>query len=91
MTKPEPAIGDGSFPSSAAPYPPTGRPRLAPESRGSAQRSRAWRPVQGLSALVNGNSTTLPRTLAMPLFFALFLTTLTLLLAGCAVPPRSTD
>lgn len=112
MTKPDAAIGDGSFPSSGAPCPPTGRPPLATRSPGQALGYRTRPAVRASAALADGAGRSLPRALnlgtnrslpreqavgpgrhlpralAPPLLFALFLTTLALLLASCAARPR---
>ncbi len=91
MTKPDAANGDGSFPSSSAPYPQMRRPLLAPGSPGHAQPPRARPAVRASEPLAEGAGRSLPRALALPLLFALFLTTLAMLLASCAGPPRRAD
>lgn len=91
MTKPDAANGDGSFPSSSAPYAQMRRPLLAPGSPGHAQPPRARPPVQASEPLAEGAGRSLPRAPALPLLFALFLTTLAMLLASCAGPPRRAD
>ncbi len=91
MTKPEHAIGQGGFPSSSAHHHPTKCPLPAPGLPDLAHRSRARSPVQGAGPMADDPYRPLSKARAMPLIVALFLTTLTFLLAGCSGYPRHAD